>query len=55
MYNRKNKKDDSWKIITSTFSAIVSVMIIISIVVSMGNKLIIKDKKYTSHLVKMRQ
>lgn len=45
MYNRKNKKDDSWKIITSTFSAIVSVMIIISIVVSMGNKLVIKDDK----------
>ncbi|MBP3917328.1 hypothetical protein [Clostridium sp.] len=34
---------------------IVSALIIIEIVVSMGNKLIIKDKKYTSHLVKMRQ
>ena len=45
MNNRKNQKDNNWRIVTSTFSAIVSILIIISIVVSMGNKLIIKDDK----------
>ncbi|WP_195988215.1 hypothetical protein [Clostridium sp. D53t1_180928_C8] len=45
MNNRKSQKDNNWRIVTSTFSAIVSILIIISIVVSMGNKLIIKDEK----------
>lgn len=45
MYIRRRYKDESWRIVASTFSGIVSVLIVIAILFSMGNKVIIKDDK----------
>lgn len=45
MYIKKWQKDNSWKIVASTFSTIVSVLIVIALLFSMGNKLVLRGNK----------
>ena len=45
MYIKKWQKDNSWKIVASTFNTIVSVLIVIALLFSMGNKLVLRGNK----------
>lgn len=45
MYIKKWQKDNSWKVVASTFSTIVSVLIVIALLFSMGNKLVLRGNK----------
>lgn len=45
MHTKKRENDNSWKIVVSTFSTIVSLLIFIALLSSRGNRLVLREDK----------
>lgn len=45
MYIKKNENNNSWRVVVSTFSTIVSLLIIIALLFSRGNSIVLREDK----------
>lgn len=43
MYTKKQENDNSWRVVVSTFSTIVSLLILIALLSSRGNRLVLRE------------